>query len=58
MTYPMLLTISVIGKIPFNQAIIESIVNGQSIMETSGNTRIKKTLENIWDKLNHALHTN
>jgi MinD superfamily P-loop ATPase len=43
--------ISVIGKIKFDNAIVESVVNGETIMETSHES-IKETIKKIWSKLN------
>jgi MinD superfamily P-loop ATPase len=42
--------ISVIGKIEFDESIVESIVSGKTIMETS-NVAIKRNMEQIWSRI-------
>ncbi len=43
--------IPVIGKIKFDESIVESVVQCKTIMETS-NIEIKRTIEKIWSNLN------
>ena len=44
--------LSVIGKIPFDQVIVESVVNGQTIMEMPNCAGLQNIIKEIWDRLN------
>jgi len=47
--------IPVIGKIPFDHAIVESVMQGKTIMETSVND-IKEIITAIWEEVNISLN--
>ena len=42
--------IPVIGKIGFDNSIVESVVNGKTIMELASK-KVQKTIEEIWEKI-------
>ena len=43
--------IFVIGKIPFDQAVVESVVNGKTIMEMSDSVDLQNIIKDIWGRL-------
>jgi MinD superfamily P-loop ATPase len=46
------LNIPVIGKLPFDEQIIEAMLNGQSIIEWQPHSEISHEIINIWNKIN------
>jgi MinD superfamily P-loop ATPase len=53
------LNIPVIGKLPFDEQIIEAMLNGQSIIEWQPHSEISYQIINIWNKINdHEQTTN
>lgn len=46
--------IEVMAEIPFDRKMVESMVEGKTIVEYSPDSEISKTVKNIWNKINVA----